>query len=89
MWRELTDLAQKIPATFWGVLAGSFFTLVGVTFTNRSNDKRLSKQLAHDRQIKAKERDCRATEGDLPRGFRGNSGSPYCYTALREYGAVR
>jgi len=44
---------ERIPATFWGVVAGSFFTLLGVYFTNRSNNRRQEAQLRQDRQIKA------------------------------------
>ena len=50
-------LVGQIPATFWGVVAGSFFTLLGVFFTNRSNTKRLNIQLSHDRTLKEKERE--------------------------------
>ena len=29
------DFLKLVPATFWGVIAGSFFTLIGITLTNR------------------------------------------------------
>ncbi len=53
----LWALIEKIPATFWGVVAGAFFTLIGVALTNRANDRRLREQLAHDRQIKDRDRE--------------------------------
>jgi len=54
---ELLPLIQKIPATFWGVIVGSFFTITGVILTNRSNTSRLRIQLDHDRKIKKQERE--------------------------------
>ncbi len=42
---EVLRLIEKIPATFWGVVIGSFCTLGGVVLTNRANDKRLREQL--------------------------------------------
>ena len=48
---------ESIPATFWGVIIGAFFSLSGVALTNRANDRRLHAQLAHDRQIKDRERE--------------------------------
>jgi len=46
-----------VPATFWGVVVGSFFTITGVLLTNRSNTNRLRIQLDHDREIKKEERE--------------------------------
>jgi len=40
------NLIQKIPSTFWGVLAGSFFTLFGLILSNN-----------HDREIRKTERE--------------------------------
>lgn len=54
---ELLALADNIPATFWGVVVGSVFTLIGVYFTNRSSDRRFQMQLEHDRSLKARERE--------------------------------
>jgi len=51
------QLLDKIPATFWGVLVGSLFTLSGIYFTNRANDRRLSLQLQDDRELKNRERE--------------------------------
>jgi hypothetical protein len=48
---------ESIPTTFWGVLAGSFFTLIGVWFTNRAYGQRLERQLQHERQLKSEERE--------------------------------
>lgn len=57
VFAELLALVDKIPATFWGVVIGSFFSLGGVFLTNRSNDRRLRAQLAHDREIRSRERE--------------------------------
>jgi hypothetical protein len=51
------QLLNKIPATFLGVVVGSFFTLLGVYFTNRASDRRLSLQLQNDRELKNRERE--------------------------------
>lgn len=57
MFTEILDLIGMIPAAFWGVAIGSFFSLGGVYLTNRSNDHRLRVQLAHDREIRNRERE--------------------------------
>lgn len=54
---ELLHLAEKIPATFWGVVIGSFFSLGGVVLTNPANDRRLRAQLAHDRELRNRDRE--------------------------------
>ena len=51
------QLLDKIPATFWAVVFGSLLTLLGIYFTNRANDRRLSLQLQHDRELKNRERE--------------------------------
>ena len=48
---------EVIPAAFWGIVVGSFFTLGGVFLTNRANDRRLKAQLDHDRILKNRERE--------------------------------
>ena len=48
----LWDVVLLVPATFWGVLAGSAFTLGGVYLTNRANDRRLIAQFEHERDAK-------------------------------------
>ena len=53
----LLDIVEKIPATFWGVIVGSFFTITGVVITNISNTNRLKIQLDYDRNIKKNERE--------------------------------
>ncbi len=53
----LGQLRDKIPATFWAVVFGSLLTLLGIYFTNRANDRRLSLQLQHDRELKNRERE--------------------------------
>jgi hypothetical protein len=50
-------LVESIPPTFWGVVVGSFFSLGGVALTNRANDRRLRAQLAHDRELRNKDRE--------------------------------
>jgi len=57
MLAELASLVESIPATFWGVIIGAFFSLGGVVITNRSNDRRLRAQLAHDREVRNRERE--------------------------------
>jgi hypothetical protein len=51
------QLLDKIPATFWGIVVGSLFTLSGIFFTNRANERRLSLQLQNDRELKNRERE--------------------------------
>lgn len=53
----MIEWAEQIPATFWGVVAGSIFSILGVWLTNRSSDKRLLKQLDHEREASSKERE--------------------------------
>jgi hypothetical protein len=53
---------ENVPATFWGVLAGSFFTLLGVWLTNRAQGRRLDRQLEHERTLKSEERESRSSE---------------------------
>jgi len=52
-----TQLLNGIPATFWGVVIGSLFTLTGVYLTNRASDRRLRSQLQNDRELKNRERE--------------------------------
>lgn len=53
----IIDWLSCIPATFWGVLAGSVFSLSGVVLANRNSAKNLRAQLEHDRATRAKERE--------------------------------
>lgn len=46
-----------IPASFWGVLAGSFFTILGINQTNKANDARLKLQFKHENETKSIERE--------------------------------
>ena len=55
-WETLGVWIANVPATFWGVLAGSLFTLIGVASTNQANFKRLERQFEHDRTLKTEER---------------------------------
>jgi hypothetical protein len=54
---ELFRLLSQVPGTFWGVIAGSIFTLLGTQLTNRANDKRLRLQLQTDRELRSHERE--------------------------------
>jgi phosphoenolpyruvate carboxylase len=49
-------LIQMIPATFWGVVIGSLFTIGGVALSNRANSDRLRIQLTHEWNLKERER---------------------------------
>lgn len=51
------SLLEKIPASFWGVFVGSFFSIAGVALTNRASDKRLRAQFVHEREQKTKDRE--------------------------------
>lgn len=46
---DIARIIAAIPATFWGVVAGSFFALCGVSLTNRANYHRLKEQFEHER----------------------------------------
>jgi hypothetical protein len=37
-------LLSQVPGTFWGVVAGSVFTLLGSHWTSRANDRRLNRE---------------------------------------------
>jgi hypothetical protein len=42
------ELLSRVPATFWGVVVGAFFTLTGITLTNRNAAKNLKIQREMD-----------------------------------------
>jgi len=44
----LVELLSRVPSTFWGVVVGSFFTLAGITLTNRNASKNLKIQREMD-----------------------------------------
>ena len=48
---------NQVPATFWGVVAGSFFSLGGVVLSNRNSARNLETQLTNDRLVKKIERE--------------------------------
>lgn len=54
---QLLALIGKIPATFWGVVIGSFFSLGGIVIANRANDRRLREQFKHDREMRNRDRE--------------------------------
>lgn len=57
MLNTIAQLLCAIPATFWGVVVGSFFSIAGVALTNRASDKRLRAQFDHERTSKTKDRE--------------------------------
>lgn len=54
---SLAMMIRAVPATFWGIVVGSLFTVIGVVITNRSNTQRLRLQHEHERELEAKDRD--------------------------------
>jgi hypothetical protein len=57
MLNTIKQLLDAIPASFWGVVVGSFFSIGGVAITNRAGDKRLRAQFEHERESKTKDRE--------------------------------
>ncbi len=57
MLKAALELIGQIPATFWGVVCGSFFSILGVWLSNRASTSRLRDQFAHEREVKASERE--------------------------------
>lgn len=57
MLGQIVDLLEKVPATFWGVICGSFFSILAVALTNRASTDRLEIQFTHERRLKTKERE--------------------------------
>lgn len=57
MLNILVGFLDAIPASFWGVVVGSFFSIAGVALTNRASDKRLRAQFEHEREWKTKDRE--------------------------------
>lgn len=47
---------EKIPATFWGVIVGSFFSILGVWVSNLSSEKRLKAQFEHEWRLRSNDR---------------------------------
>lgn len=54
---DFLRLIESIPASFWGVVVGSFFTIGGVALANWAGDRRLRAQFEHERQQKTKDRE--------------------------------
>lgn len=57
MFPDLLAWLEKIPATLWGIVIGSFIALGGVYLTNRAQDRRQQAQLAHDRELRNRDRE--------------------------------
>jgi hypothetical protein len=55
--RFIGHLLDKIPATFWAVVFGSFISLLGSIIANRANLHRLRLQLQNDQELKNRERE--------------------------------
>ena len=53
----LITLIEQIPPALYGIIIGSFLTIIGVVLTNMSNTKRLRLQHEHERVLRNKERD--------------------------------
>ena len=53
---QVLSYLSKIPDVVWSGLLASALTLAGVMLSNRSNTKRLIKQLSHDSEEKEKDR---------------------------------
>jgi hypothetical protein len=54
---DLVAAFEAVPATVWGFMIGSIFTVIGVALTNASNTKRLRLQHEHERLLDARARD--------------------------------
>lgn len=57
MQTGIIGLLAAIPATFWGVVVGSLFTIMGVVLSNWASDRRLRAQFANERELKTKDRE--------------------------------
>ena len=57
MLDTIQQLLSVIPASFWGVVVGSFFSIAGVAITTRASDMRLRAQFEHERESKTKDRE--------------------------------
>jgi hypothetical protein len=55
----IADMLRAIPDTFWGIVLGSLFTIIGVVLTNASNTRRLRLQHEHEQNLESRERDLR------------------------------
>ena len=62
-WQQLLILLGKVPAAFWGVVVGSFFSLSGVYLTNRASEKRVNLQFRNDRESRKHDREMELRKG--------------------------
>jgi len=53
----LSGFVDRVPPSVWGVIIGALSALGTVILTNRVHDRRLREQLAHDRELKNRERE--------------------------------
>lgn len=56
-FKYVLGIMEDIPAAFWGVLFGSFFSILGVWLTNKASERRLENQFNHERLVKSTERE--------------------------------
>lgn len=54
---NIITLFERIPPTFWGIIIGALFTVIGVVLTNTANIKRLRLQQAYEREQAEKQWD--------------------------------
>jgi hypothetical protein len=54
---DLGMMIKAIPPTFWGIVVGSLFTMLGVVLTNAGNTRRLRIQHEHERELESREQD--------------------------------
>jgi hypothetical protein len=54
---SIITLLERIPPTFWGIIVGALFTIIGVVLTNAANIKRLRLQQAYERERAEKQWD--------------------------------
>jgi hypothetical protein len=57
MLNVIVQFLDAVPASFWGVVVGSFFSIAGVAITNQASDKRLRAQFEHERGSNTKDRE--------------------------------
>jgi hypothetical protein len=54
---SIITLLERTPPTFWGIIVGALFTIIGVVLTNAANIKRLRLQQAYERERAEKQWD--------------------------------
>ena len=54
---DIMSFIEIIPTALYGIIIGSFLTIIGVVLTNASNTKRLRLQYEHEQKLANKARD--------------------------------